>query len=618
MSERIIKLVADGLCKEALALHSRLHSASSRTHYFAYPPLIKACSKLNSSRQGQTLHAHLIKSGFHSQVYTATAVTSMYMKFNLLHDALNVFAEMSDPNLASLNAAISGLSQNGYHHKAFLLFREVGSSGFRPNSVTIASALAACDSAGLCMQMHCCAIKLGVEMDIFVATSLLTTYSNCEEISLAKTVFGQIPEPARTVVSYNAFLSGLVQNKVFNGALNVFKDMVDCSSVRPNSVTFVCVFSACAALLNLRFGRQVHGFFMKSEVNYDTIVGTALIDMYSKFRSWQWAYQVFNEMDENKNLVTWNSMIHGLMLNQQSDFAVELFERLASEGLKPDSATWNSMIRGFAKSENGTKAFSFFKRMQSTGVRPSLKCVTSLLPACASLSAMQCGKEIHGHAIRIDINTDEFMAAALIDMYMKCGCSSWAGRIFHQFDVKPKDPAIWNALISGYGRNGENEAVFELFEKMLEEKVEPNSATFTGVLSVCSHTGQVEKAWEILGIIMKYGQKPMAEHYGCLVDILGRYGWLDEARRLITEMPEHPPSVFASLLGACGQHLNSELAEETAMKLAELEPEDPAPFVILSNIYAGLGRWKDAERIRQIINDRGLRKLPGYCSVTVE
>ncbi|XP_065863080.1 pentatricopeptide repeat-containing protein At2g02750 [Euphorbia lathyris] len=619
MSQKIIKLVADGFYKEALSLHSHLHSASPRTHHFAFAPLLKACAKLKSFRHGRIIHAHLIKIGFQSDVHSATALTHMYMNLNLLHDALNVFDEMPHPNLASLNATISGLSRNGYHDKAFLLFREVGFCGFRPNSVTVASALAACGSAAAnCLQLHCWAIKLGVEMDIYVATSLLTTYSDCGEINLATKVFGEIPGSDRTVVSYNAIVSGFLQNGMISETLHLFKDMIECSIVKPNSVTLVSVISACATLLYLRFGRQVHGFFMKTEVNYDIMVGTTFIDMYSKLGHLESAYAVFNELDDdNKNLVTWNTMIHGMMLNQQSDRAVELFESLASQGLKPDSATWNSMIRGFAKSDNGVKAFNFFKRMQSAGLRPTLKCITSLLPACASLSDMRRGKEIHGHAVRIYINSDEFMATALIDMYMKCGCSSWARRVFDQFEIKPKDPALWNALISGYGRNGENEAVFEVFDKMLKEKVEPNSATFTGVLSVCSHTGDVDKGWETLKIMMKYGQKPMAEHFGCLVDILGRSGRLDEARRLIAEMPEHPPSVFASLLGACGHHLHSELAEEMAMKLSELKPEDPAPLVILSNIYAGLGRWGDAERIRQIINDRGLRKLPGHCSIGV-
>eukprot|EP00257_Ricinus_communis_P016966 XP_015575291.1 pentatricopeptide repeat-containing protein At2g02750 [Ricinus communis] len=616
MKHQIVKLVANGFYKEAISLHSRLHSASIHPHQFTFPALLKACAKLNSPLQAQIIHTHLIKTGFNLNIYTATALTSMYMQLALLPDAMKVFDEMPDRNQASFNATISGFSQKGCCMEALIVFKEMAFCGFRPNSVTIASVLPACDSVDLSVQMHCCAIKLGVEMDVYVATSLVTTYSGCGHLTLATKVFGEMPN--RTVVSYNAFVSGLLHNGVTNVVLKVFKDMREYSTLKPNSLTLVSVIAACSTLLYIQFGMQVHVFLKKTQMGCDTMVGTSLVDMYSKCGYWKWAYNVFNEMNDNKNLITWNSMIAGMMLNAQSQNAIELFELLESQGLEPDSATWNSMISGFEQLDKGVEAFKFFKKMQLSGMVPSLKSVTSLLAACASLTALQCGKEIHGHVVRTNMNFDEFMATGLIDMYMKCGFSLWGQRVFDQFEIKPKDPAIWNALISGYARNGENESVFEVFDQMLEEKVEPNLTTFTGVLTVCGHTGKVDEGWEVFRMIATdYGLKPKAKHFSCMVDLLGRSGRLDEARKLIEDMSEPPASVFASLLGACMHHLHSELGEEMAIKLSELEPEDPSPFVILSNIYAGLGRWEDAEEVRQMINDRGLRKLPGYCSVGV-
>ncbi|KAK9276841.1 hypothetical protein L1049_006378 [Liquidambar formosana] len=349
------------------------------------------------------------------------------------------------------------------------------------------------------------------------------------------------------------------------------------------------------------------------------MVGTALVDMYSKCGCWRWAYDVFKELGGSRNLITWNSMIAGMMSNAQSETAIELFEQLESEGLEPDSATWNSMISGFSQLEKGVEAFKFFNRMQLAGIVPSLKSVTSLLPSCSALSALLCGKEIHGHAIRTDISNDEFMATSLIDMYMKCGHSSWAQRIFNQFEIKPDDPAVWNAMISGYGRNGENESAFKIFNQMLEERVQPNSATFISILSVCSHAGWVDKGWKVFRMMNNdCGLNPTPQHFSCMVDLLGRSGWLEEARELIQEIPQPSASVFASLLGACRHHLNSELGEEMAKKLSEMEPENPAPLVILSNIYAEQGRWKDVERVRELINDRGLIKLPGYSLIGVK
>ncbi|XVF43071.1 hypothetical protein PTKIN_Ptkin02bG0011400 [Pterospermum kingtungense] len=616
MKHQIVKLVTNGLYKEALHLYTQHLSASLLPSKFTFPPLFKACAKLNSPIQGQTLHTHLIKTGFFIDIYAATALTDMYMKLHCFEYALKVFAEMTDRSLASLNAIISGFWRNGYCEEALIVFQEMCFGFLRPNSLTIATVLPACQSLELGMQVHSLAVKLGVELDVYVATSLLTMYSNFDEIILATKMFVNMTN--KNVVSYNAFFSGLLHNGVPSIVLNMFKDMRDCSQEQPNSVTLVSVISACASLLYLQFGRQVHGFVMKTEEQFDTMVGTALIDMYTKCRAWQWGYDVFKEMNGIRNLITWNSMIAGLMLNNQSEIAVALFEELEFEGLKPDSATWNSMIRGFSQLGRGLDPFKYFEKMQSAGVEPSLKCITSLLPACSVLSALKQGKEIHGLATRRGISNEEFMATALIDMYMKCGYSSCARKIFDQFKLKPDDPAFWNAMISGYGRNGENKSALEIFDLMRETKVKPNSATFIGVLSSCSHAGQVDTGLQVFRMMDKdYDLSPNLEHIGCIVDLLGRYGKLEEAKELIQETPNAPATLFASLLGACRLHLNYELGEEIAMKLSGLEPENPAPFVILSNIFAVRGRWGDVERIRRLIDNRGLRKFPGFSSIAV-
>ncbi|OMO58731.1 hypothetical protein CCACVL1_25393 [Corchorus capsularis] len=539
----------------------------------------------------------------------------MYMKLHHLESAIKVFAEMPDWNVASLNTVISGFWRNGYFQEAMIVFKGMCYGSSRPNSLTIAAVLPACQSLELGMQVHAFAAKLGVDLDVYVATSLLTIYSNLGEIVLATKLFVNLTN--KNVVSYNAFVSGLLHNGVPAVVLNVFKDMRDGSQEeQPNSVTFVSVISACASLSYLQFGRQVHGVAMKTDVQFDTMVRTALVDMYSKCRAWQWGYDVFKEMNGSRNLITWNSMIAGLMLNNQIGMAVALFEKLDFEGIKPDSATWNSMISGFSQLGQGFDAFKYFQKMQSAGLDPSLKCITTLLPACAVLSALEHGKEIHGHAIRRGMSNEVFMATALIDMYMKCGYSSFARKIFDQFELKPDDPAFWNAMIYGYGRNGENEPALEIFDLMQEEKVKPNSATIIAVLSSCSHAGQVDRGLQVFRMMDEnYNLRPNVEHFSSIVDLLVRCSRLEEAKELIDEMPDPPSTVYASLLGACRCHLNYELGEEMAMKLLELEPENPAPLVTLSSIYAVVGRWVDVERIRRIIDDRGLRISEGFSSM---
>ncbi|KAF9604097.1 hypothetical protein IFM89_002772 [Coptis chinensis] len=610
----IKKLVSNGLYKEALSLYTQFHKTNTIPTNFIYPSLFKACGKLKTLPQALSLHALVLKTGLDKQVYTATALTDMYMKLRFLKDAYKVFDEMPERNIVSVNTTISGLSQNGCVREAFMTFKTVCLGGFRPNSVTVASALSGCEVIDHGMQMHGFGVKLGVEMDVYVATALLTMYSKCGESAYGLRMFKVIPD--KNVVSYNALMALLLQSGMPRRVLELFKVMRESLDDRYSSVTWVSVLSACSVLVDIRFGKQIHCLFMKYEADCDAMVGTGFVDVYCKCGCWESAYEMFKEMEGIRSLFTWNSLISGMLLNDQCEIAVQLFEQIESEGLVPDSASWNSMISGFSQLGKGVEAFSFFNKMQFAGVIPSLKSVTSLLPICSALSAFCTGKEIHGYTIRSAIDADEFITTSLVDMYMKCGYSSLARCVFDQFDKKSDDPALWNAMILGYGRTGENENALKIFELMKNDGGQPNSATFTGIFSACSHAGNTEKGLEIFRMMTRdYCLIPTPEHFGCIVDLLARAGRLDEAWDVIREIPGPLTSLYSSLLGACVCHLDAELGEEIAERLLKSEPRDPTPLISLSNIYARQGRWTDVERIREMMTTRGLKKLPGYSLI---
>ncbi|KAK3022893.1 hypothetical protein RJ639_046437 [Escallonia herrerae] len=401
MHLEIAKLVADGLYKQAILFYTQLRNSTSfQPTKFTFPPLLKACAKLKSLDHAQMLHTLVIKTGFQSNTHTATSLTDAYMKLHLLGHALQMFNEIPEPNTTSLNVAITGFAQNGCYKEALGVFRLVGLRGFRPDSVTMASILSACEDVTHGIQLHCWAVKMGVEGDIYAATSLVTMYSNCARLISAAEVFERIRD--KNVVCCNAFITGLLRNGIPQLVLDVFKGIRGSMGVEPNSVTLISVLSACSDMKYIQFGRQVHGYVVKFEMDIDTMVGTALVDMYSKCRSWKWAYDVFGGLVVGRNLITWNSMIAGMMLNGQSENAIELFAQLDSEGLKPDSATWNSMISGFSQLGKEVEAFMFFRKMLSADVTPSLKSITSLLPACSAIAGLRYGQEIHGHIIRTD------------------------------------------------------------------------------------------------------------------------------------------------------------------------------------------------------------------------
>lgn len=616
MRHKIAKLVKDGLYKEAIALYTHNHSASIPPTNFTFPYILKACAELKAVSHGQMLHAHLFKAGFTNK-HSTTDLTNMYMKLGLVDCAAKLFDEIRHPSLAILNVVISGFSQNGFFEEGFRVFEQFSIPSLRLDSVTIASVLSACGSVVNGVQVHCLAVKIGVERDDYAATSLVTMYLNCGEWGSASSLFGLIEN--KDVVFYNAYLSGLAQNGVVETVLCVFKEMMKLLYEKPNVVTMISVLSACGNGKCIRFGRQLHGLIVKIKLEFDTNVGTGLVDMYSKCGSWQCAYGVFREMGSYRNLITWNSMIAGMMLNDQSENAINLFVELDSEvGLKADSVTWNSMISGFSQLGKEDEAFLFFRKMLVGGVTPNVRCLTSLLAACSSLSAQNYGKQIHAYAARMKIIDNEFLATAVIDMYMKCGQPSWACNVFNQFHIKPNDPAFWNAMISGYGRHGQSEAAFDIFNQMVEQNIKPNLVTFSCLLSVCSHSGQVDKGFQIFRLMtVGYDLNPTSKHMSILIDLLSRSGRLDEAFELLQTTNETSATLFASLLGASKHYLDSELGEEMARRLLELEPENPIPFVVLSNIYAGQEKWKDVHKIRKLMDKKGLKKLPGLSSVRI-
>lgn len=612
MTQRIAKLVTDGFYKEAISLYSEVHSASFLPNKFNFPFLLKACSKIRAFSLAQMIHVQIIKAGCQLKVHTATALTDVYTKFNLIDDATKVFDEIPNPTIFSFNSLVSGLSQNGLFKEGLKMFLQlVGVRNTRPDSVTIAGLSSGCNDLDEGMQLHSWAIKIGVETDVFAGTSLLTMHFNSGDVISAERLYECIH--FKNVVCYNAYMSGLLQNGIHYQVLNVFNEMGRLSNEKPNLVTLISVASACASIKCLRLGRQLHGYMVKDVLGFETKVGTSLINLYSKCGSCESAYQVFLELQSVRNMVTWNTMIAGMMLNDQSEIAIDLFVQMINEGLKPDSVTWNSMICGFSQQGKDAEAFMFFKKMLSASVIPTPKSMMGLLRACSALSKLSCGKEIHAYVIRREMITDEFIVTALIDMYMKCGKSLSASTIFNQFSEKPNDPVIWNAMISGYGRNGEKEAAFEIFYRMLELKVKPNSVTFSCMLLVCSHTGEVDLLWQVFrSMAVDYGLKPTPEQLNIIVDLLGRTGQLKEAEGFMEEITDPSASVFCSLLGAAKQHAEYELGEELVKKLSALEPNDPTPYVILSNICAELGKWNDVERIRNMMHERKLRKVPGY------
>ncbi|RVX07137.1 Pentatricopeptide repeat-containing protein, chloroplastic [Vitis vinifera] len=315
--------------------------------------------------------------------------------------------------------------------------------------------------------------------------------------------------------------------------------------------------------------------------------------------------------------VAWTSMINGYILSADLVSARRLFD-LAPER---DVVLWNIMVSGYieggdmgyATNGNVEALEGLFEEMPERNIF-SWNALIGGVSACARLGALDLGKWVHVYAESSGLKGNVYVGNALMDMYAKCGIIENAISVFRGMDTK--DLISWNTLIGGLAMHSRGADALNLFFQMKNAGQKPDGITFIGILCACTHMGLVEDGFAYFqSMADDYLIMPQIEHYGCMVDMLARAGRLEQAMAFVRKMPvEADGVIWAGLLGACRIYKNVELAELALQRLIELEPKNPANYVMLSNIYGDAGRWEDVARLKVAMRDTGFKKLPG-CSL---
>nr|XP_027187589.1 pentatricopeptide repeat-containing protein At1g20230-like [Cicer arietinum] len=384
------------------------------------------------------------------------------------------------------------------------------------------------------------------------------------------------------------------------------------NGVKPNSVTVSSILPACSELKDLKWGKEIHGFAVRHGMVENVFVCSALVSLYAKCLSVREAQAVFDLMPR-RDVVSWNGVLTAYFTNKEYEKGLSMFSQMSRDGVKADEATWNAVIGGCMENGRIEEAMEMLRKMQNMGFKPNEITISSILPACAFSESLRMGKEIHCYAFRHWKVGDLTSTTALVYMYAKCGDLNLSRNVF---DMMPrKDVVAWNTMIVANAMHGNGKEALFLFEKMLLSKVKPNSVTFTGILSGCSHSRLVEEGLRIFNSMGRdHLVEPDANHYSCVVDIYSRAGRLDEAYEFIQKMPMEPTaSAWGALLGACRVYKNVELAKISTKKLFEIEPNNPGNYVSLFNILVTAKLWNEASKIRLFMKERGITKTPG-CS----
>ncbi|KAA8528728.1 hypothetical protein F0562_036083 [Nyssa sinensis] len=252
------------------------------------------------------------------------------------------------------------------------------------------------------------------------------------------------------------------------------------------------------------------------------------------------------------------------------------------------------MVVGYGQNGYSEEAVRIFCEMQRNGIEPDDFTIGNVISSCTNLAILEKGAQFHGRALVSGLISFITVFNALVTLYGKCGSIEEFHRLFNEMNIR--DEVSWTALVSGYSQFGKAEETIELFENMLAHALQPNGVTFIEVLSACSRAGLVEKGCRYFELMVEeHGIMPIQDHYTCMIDLYSRARRLEEAKNFIYNMPCHPDAIgWATLLSSCKVHSNMEIGKWTAESLLELEPQNPATYILLSSMYAAKGEWDKA------------------------
>lgn len=656
---------------------AQLHAHCIQSGLKSFPHVTNTLLSLYAKSRDLVLVERVFNEIKKPDVYSYTTLLSACTKLGEVDYARLMFDQMPHGNVAVWNAMITGCAENGHEGIAFYFFWKMHILDVKADNYTFASVLSLCslEQFDFGRQVHSLVLKTGFLRRVSVVNSLLTMYFNCESATDAYGVFEEIGWEVGDNITYNAIITGLVNMERDQEALLMFKDM-QTVGLKPTELTFVSVMGAC---FFSKIASQVHGQAIKMSFEDCTSVNNAAISMYSNCGDLDAACLVFRRLEE-KDIVSWNAIIASYAQENLSKDAIFAYLQMQRNGIEPDEFTigsllassellevvemiqaivikkalilkvevanallsafsrngeitqasklfchmhsrnlisWNAMISGFLLNGLPAQGLQQFSKLLLLGLRPNHYTLSLVLSICASISNLLHGKQVHAYILKFGYLFHTLLGNALIALYSKCGALYWSVRVFHS--MIEKDTVSWNSIISAYAQHGKGKEAILWFEAMqYSSAVRPDKATFTAVLSACSHSGLVADGIRIFTLMVKgYGIEPEIHHFSCIVDLLGRAGDLDIAERLIKGRGiDIDPSVWWTLFSSCAAHGHLQLGNIIAKFLLETGQDDPALYVLLSNLHANAGNWEESANLRELMKKYGVMKQPGSSWIT--
>ncbi|MCE3052203.1 hypothetical protein HAX54_051853 [Datura stramonium] len=509
---------------------------------------LQSCKKISEVTQ---FHALMVKTGQDQIPFTLSKLLACSIQYT--DYTASIFKYIQKPNLFMYNTMLRSYSISDDPQKGLVFFNYMRAQSVLLDQFSFISLLRSCIRSlekWTGQAVHSVVLRSGFGLFLDLTNTLLNFYCVCGGIRCAHQLFDEFPK--RDLVSWNTLMGGYLYVHNYSAVLNMFIELHR-DGISASVTTMLCVLSAIGELKIALIGVSLHGYCIKIGFCYSLKVLTALISMYGKI---------------------------GCISSGRSLF---------DEAYLKDVVLWNCLIDGYAKNGLLEEASSLLRQMKVQRLKPNSSTLAGLLSSCASSGALNMGQYIQDFVEDQQLAMDPVHGTALIDMYAKCGLLVKAVNIFD--NIETKDVKCWTAMIMGYGLNGEAKDAIELFHRMEDEGFRPNEVTFLAVFSACSHGGLVAEGISCFRkMVLEYGLTPKIEHYGCLIDTLGRAGLLETARELIKGLPiEGDATAWRALLAACRVHGSVELGEQVKRELEQRFGEHPADSLLLNGTYVIAG-----------------------------
>jgi pentatricopeptide repeat protein len=502
--------------------------------------VMKACSAEGLLQQGMILHDQVVRASLELDLALGTALVEFYSVCGKARDARRVFESLHNKDAAAWGAMIGSYVQLGQGMHALSLFGKLQMESVKPTEATFSSTLKACGMVGLLstgMLVHHEIVEKGLHFNGVIASALVDMYAKCGNFIEAQDVFDTSCN--QDLISWGAIIARYATQGHCLRVLELFSKM-HMEDVKPVKTIFLCVLKVCSILADLSWGSSIHSEIVESGLENDPLVGNALINLYAKTGALEDAHVLFNDLPIK------------------------------------DCVSWNTMMAGYTLHGLDLSALRFAETMHTSGVEQSKATYSNICKVCGNIGAIFQGKLIHDRIIKDSLECNVVVGSALVDMYTKCGCMADAQKVFGE--LPEKDIISWGSMTSGYALHGDFIMAKRCFLNMQSQGMHLSNTVFTSVLVAFTHAGLLEEGCELFSLASESCCDFLnAEHYSCMVDLLGRSGQLESAGDFSLSMPLRPSlPACRSFLTSCRTHGNTGRGSHCFGQMVEREGSNSA------------------------------------------